>query len=347
MKSYPKVPRHDHPVVDEDVYSADDVALIEKVDGSNFRFMLYSDEYEDEYPDEVLDLNPSDGDIVFGSKSRVVGTHDVDLSEIDGNFSRAVEYLSNNVNTSAIRSLYDEEGLMVFFVENMVRHTLDYNYSDNPPPALLGFDIYAYEKDDRDEIADHPYEETFEGFLDIETAWDYFRDIGIEPLPVLKGPGRLDFDPEDFVVPLSDYGDVRAEGVVIRSDNMSRRFKKVNDEFKEMNKEAFGLRKDEAESGAEWIVAAFCTNARIRKMVRKMIQDEGREFSLQMNDDLYPRVVEDIWKEEWHELKDLDMEFNPSEIKPLVAERCINELRKMKTNAELNNRDPTELWKQQ
>jgi len=55
--------------------------------------------------------------------------------------------------------------------------------------------------------------------------------------------------------------------------------------------------------------------------------------------------VEDIWAEHWPDLMELDRSFTPADVYPLVAERCIAELRKMATNAELNDADPTEVWR--
>ena len=76
-----------------------------------------------------------------------------------------------------------------------------------------------------------------------------------------------------------------------------------------------------------------------------MVLEEGYEFGLHLNDELYPRVVEDIWAENWPELMELDVEFVPADVYPLVATRCITELRKMETNAELNDADPTTVWR--
>jgi len=45
MKVYPKIPRHDHPVVRESLFEADDLTLLKKFDGSIFRFTLYDDRY--------------------------------------------------------------------------------------------------------------------------------------------------------------------------------------------------------------------------------------------------------------------------------------------------------------
>ncbi len=61
-------------------------------------------------------------------------------------------------------------------------------------------------------------------------------------------------------------------------------------------------------------------------------------------EDLYPRVVEDMWAEHWQDIMELEFAFTPAEIYPLVAKRCVTELRKMETNAELNDADPTTVW---
>jgi len=199
----------------------------------------------------------------------------------------------------------------------------------------------------------NPYEETFEGFLSVETAWDLFKqlrikgapaDVSFVPATILDAPSD-GFDPQSYAFPSSSLApDVTVEGVVARSDEHARRAKLVREEFKELNREQFGRQPEEAESGAEHVVACYCTPARIRKQIRAMVLEEGREFGLHLNDDLYPRVVEDIWAENWPELMALDMSFKPVNVYPLVAKRCISELRKMQTNAELNETDPTAVW---
>ena len=40
---------------------------------------------------------------------------------------------------------------------------------------------------------------------------------------------------------------------------------------------------------------------------------------------------------------ELDVAFTPADVYPLVATRCIIELRKMRTNADLNDTDPLEI----
>ena len=130
----------------------------------------------------------------------------------------------------------------------------------------------------------------------------------------------------------------------MRSDTQERRVKIVREAFHELNREQFGQNPSEAETGAEYLVATYCTPARIRKEVRTMVVEDGCEFGLGLVDDLYPRVVEDIWAENYPEIMRLDRSIVPGEVYPLAAKRCAAELRKMQTNAELNDADPTTIW---
>lgn len=354
MKVYPKIPRHDHPVVPAEFFDREDLTLLEKFDGSSFRFTLYDDRYAGLYPDPVATAANGDGSLVFGTRKTIRGSHRDSLDDIDGGLHRAVRCLREGVDTAALRTLHTEFGEpLIIYAENLVYSTLDYGYTDQPLRALVGFDVLPYSAIETMTAPGNPYEETFEGFLDLETAQEVFDRIrtpdvpterSFTPATVLGSPGDW-FDPESYTVPTSSVADdVRAEGVVIRSDESSRRVKLVRDEFEELNREQFGQQPDEAESGAEFVVATYCTPARIRKQVRKMVLEEVREFGPHLNDDLYPRVVEDIWAEHWQDLMDLDVSFTPADIYPLVAKRCITELRKMETNAELNDTDPTTIW---
>jgi hypothetical protein len=354
MKVYPKIPRYDHPVVPSDFFERDDLHLLEKFDGSSFRFTLYDERYAAQYPGRVAAAANGDGSLVFGTRKTVHGNHRDSLDQIDGGLHRAVRCLREGIDTAALRTLHGEfaEPLIVY-AENLVYSTLDYGYTERELPALIGFDVLPYSAIETMTPPGNPYKETFEGFLQLETAWEIFEQLRVADAPtassfvpatVLDSPDS-GFDPESYRFPTSSVADdVRVEGVVVRSDAAGRRVKLVRDAFRERNREHFGGRPEEAESGAEYVVATYCTAARIRKQVRKMVVEEGREFGLHLNNDLYPRVVEDIWAENWRELMELDIAFIPADIYPLVAKRCITELRKMQTNAELNDTDPTTIW---
>ena len=355
MKIYPKVPRYDHPVVPPDFFDTDALALVEKVDGSSFRFTLYDERYAARYPEQVTEAATGDGSLVFGTRKTIRGSHRDTLEAIDGALHRAVRCLREGIDRAALRRLHDEfDGPVIVYAENLVYSTLDYGFVERELPALVGFDVLPYAEIDTMAPSGNPYEETHEGFLAIEKAWAVFdririadapTDISFVPATVLERPDS-GFEPTSYAFPTSSLSDtVRIEGVVARSPDRSRRVKLVREAFRERNRKQFGQRPDEAESGAEYVVATYCTPGRIRKQVRKMVLEEGREFGLHLNDDLYPRVVEDIWAENWRELMQLERSVTPADIYPLVAKRCISELRTMRTNAELNDADPTHLWR--
>jgi hypothetical protein len=354
MKVYPKIPRYDHPVVPSDLFEVPDLALLEKVDGSSFRFTLYEERFAEAYPKQVRDAADGDGGLVFGTRQAIRGSHRDRLKDVDGALRRAVRCIREGIDPDVLRNAHDDHGgPLIVYAENLVYSTLDYGYTERELPALVGFDVLPYAAMETTTPPGNPYEETFEGFLDLDSALDLFERLRISKVPteqsfvsapVLDRPEA--FDPEAYDFPASSFAsDVRVEGVVIRSDDACRRVKLVREAFRELNREQFGKNPTDATSGAEYVVATYCTSARIRKQVRRMVIKEGREFGLHLNDDLYPRVVKDIWTENWPELMGLDISFTPADVYPLVAKRCIRELRQMETNAELNDADPTTLWR--
>ncbi|PHQ39174.1 hypothetical protein DJ69_07640 [Halorubrum persicum] len=350
MKVYPKIPRYDHPVVPESFFDAEDLVVPEKFDGSSFLFTLYDERHASSYPDPVVNAADGDGSLVFGTRRSIRGSHRDDLEDIDGALHRAVRCLRDGIDADAIRRAHDDHGgPLIVYEENLVYSTLDYGYTEHDLPALVGFDILPYAAIDSMTLSGSPYAETFEGFLSTEAAWGVFDRIRFEnvspdrafvPATIIAKP--TEFDPETYTVPQSSLaGDIHAEGVVARSDSQDRRVKVVRNAFEELNREQFGQDPDDAETGAERLVAMYCTSARIRKTVRSLVIEEGHEFGLHLVEDLYPRVVEDIWAEHWSEIMRLEFEFTPADVYPLVAKRCVTELRKMETNADLNDADPT------
>ncbi|GAA0289833.1 MULTISPECIES: RNA ligase family protein [Halarchaeum] len=353
MKVYPKIPRYDHPVVPDDFFAADDLVVVEKFDGSAFRFTLYDDRYADAYPDTVVEAADGDGSLVYGTRKSIMGCHRDPLAETDGALHRAVRCLRNGIDTNALRALHEEYASpLTVYAENLVYSTLDYGHTERDLPALVGFDILPYDQIETYTPPGNPYAETFTGFLETSTAWralDRLRDedtpseYAFVPATILEEDSTIDPDTYD-IPPSSLTADVDAEGVVVRSDTHERRVKIVREEFHELNRAQFGQNPSEAETGAEYLVATYCTPARIRKEVRTMVVEDGREFGLHLADDLYPRVVEDIWAENYSEIMQLDRPLVPGDVYPLVAERCVAELRKLQTNATLNNADPTTIW---
>jgi hypothetical protein len=351
MKRYPKIPRHNHPVI-ENFFEDGQAYVTEKYDGTNFRFTLYEERFQEYYThpkfkDSVTELDPETGDLIFGLKGTLRGTSQTDIEELDGNLNRIVNYLKSEVDKSQVKKLQSKFGPLIFFCEGMVYHTLDYGYLENPPPPIIGFDVYSFKDDSREEITPKPYEETFEGFFETPTAMSLFEQINVPQASPSEDVEVMDlesFDPETYQVPESKLGDVKAEGVVFRKVDSFERAKYVSPKFREMNNKSWGYTEKEAETGEELFVAIFCPPARIRKMVMKLVNEEGYEFSRSIIEEVYPRVFDDIWEEEWREIKELDFEFNPSEVKPLIAEQCAETVKRMEVNSKLNEADVDTLW---
>ncbi|GAA0465757.1 hypothetical protein MUK72_00480 [Halococcus dombrowskii] len=250
MKVYPKIPRYDHPVVSAELFDASDLTLIEKFDGSAFRFTLYDQRYTEHYPEQVANAADGDENFVFGTRKTIRGNHRDSLDDIDGALHRAVRCLREGVDIAALRTIHDEyDGPLIVYAENLVYSTLDYGYTDRDLPALVGFDVLPYAAIETMTPPGNPYEETFEGFLGIDTAWEIFEHIRIDTAPTASSfvPAtvldHLDdgFAPEAYTFPPSSLAaDIQVEGVVVRSDASARRAKLVREEFRELNREQFG-----------------------------------------------------------------------------------------------------------
>lgn len=354
MKRYPKVPRYDHPLM-SGFFESGEVIITEKYDGSNIRFTLYEERFDEEYKqaeelhaDSVFEVSPQDGDIVYGTRQVVRGTSGKPMNEVDAALKRVVANLKE-IDKSKIRKIQDEYGPLIFFAEGMIYNAVDYNYEKNPPPPLIGFDVYSYRNENRDSLSSNPYEEKFEGFLDTKTAYEIFEKIGVPPAETPSEVEIIDlkeFNIDEYEVPTSNVGEVQAEGVVFRKEEEKRRTKYRTEKFQELNKKVWGKNVEEAETGEEKFVAMFVTQSRIRKIIRKMVVEEGYEFSRDIINDLYPRVIQDIWQEEWAEIKDLNFSFNPSETNPLIAKQCAAVVKRMEKNAKLNDANAVELWRE-
>jgi hypothetical protein len=139
-------PCHDHPVVPDDFFEAGDLRLLEKIDGSSFRFTLYDERYASHYPEQVRDAAAGGGSLVFGTRRAIRGSHRDPLDEIDGALHRAVRALRAGVDESALRSVHDAYGSpLVVYAENLVYSPLDYGYADRTLPALIGFGVVPYD----------------------------------------------------------------------------------------------------------------------------------------------------------------------------------------------------------
>ena len=285
------------------------LVLKEKLDGANFRFTV-----------------TEDGEFLFGSKNveyKIDG--EPDYSEnVDGRFTDAIEYIRENCNAERIKETFGTH--YTFFAENMVPHSLDYEYDSDPPPQVIGFDVYNHEKEE---------------YLDLESAYSFFNSIGIETAPVVGEFDAEEFDPESYEIPESDFRDGKMEGVVIINQEVgedtrsgfSTRSKMVTDEFAEKHKRQTGApQSKEAVHGHEKVVSKYCTDGRIRKHIEKM-QDEGRALGMELMGNqggsagLPIRVSTDILEEEADDIVRRNDKINWKKYRSLVADRCVHVLR--------------------
>lgn len=314
MKSYPKIPRHDIEFVPSELFTADDLVVLEKLDGMNFRFILYEERFSDAYSDSVQELDPTDGDVIFATKSGPNGSISEPLDEYLPSYRDAIKSL-REIDTDAIRDAHDQYGPLLWFGEHMSKQTIDYDYESDPPPTPIGFDIYALERDSRDlsDLPENKYKETFVGFLETDTAQHLFELIGIETAPVVQR--GMTVNPDDFRVPESTYTDAPAEGVILRSDTLKRRAKLVTETFREMHKKKTGSY-TQGDDPVDWFISAIVTPQRVTKHARRLVTEHGYDFS---TDDPFATavtqtVLKDSWEEEFVELQDISQEFAPADL---------------------------------
>jgi hypothetical protein len=319
MKKYPKVPRYNHGLI-EDEFSHifdDEVIVLEKLDGCNFRFMLYEDEYSDLYTDEVREI-AEDNQIVYGSRNVVKGTEKTPPKtkndKIDYRFMRGYEEL-DSIDKSKISDFHNSYGCpLVFYCECMTFHHKD-NYLDKY--NLIGFEVYKQEKPESG-YHGNPYKESFEGFLPVDEAFKLLEDIGITTTEIVDRKESI--NPEEYNIPETAFGKGESEGVVIRSDKNNRRVKKVHEKYSELNNFYFGPSK--AESNEEELLMKYCTKGRMSKIMKKICVENNRGISMDIIPELADRVYEDIWEEEWYNIKEYNKSFNPSKLNDLVTQRC-------------------------
>jgi len=303
MKSYSKIRRLGHSRNTDTVRNPNDVLLFkEKLDGANLRFTVTDTEDGKKF--------------LFGSKNVVYkkdGKPDYE-EDIDERFKDAIDWIRDNCDPSEFNAN------LTYFAENMVKHSLEYNWKKTP--QVIGFDIYSHEA---------------ERYLSWGTAKVTFEKYGIPVAPVVDNKTVKEFDPENYEIPESKYRDGKMEGVVIintgqeedERSGFSTRAKMVTEEFKEKHKNQTGARQSvEAIKGHEKIISKYCTDARIRKHIQKM-RDEGRDLGKELmagqngGDGLPIRVSVDILEEEADEIVRRNDEMNWKNYRSLMADRCL------------------------
>ena len=286
MIKYPKIKLLGHED-NKDIFGNpdDEIVIEEKYDGANFRFMI------------------SNGKVIFGSRNK-----EIDDNHIEKNFQKVIEYVKDKLSNVDM----DKYNGYVFFGENMVKHTLDYDWDSIP--RFIAYDIYDINAGK---------------FLDWREAKRIFEELGFKfarVIKVMKASELKGLNIDDDFVPTAEYPpksnpEQKAEGVVFKNYNKQLFAKYVRQRFKEENKVVFGANKRYTNDYAEYVVAKYCTNPRIEKIVFKLV-DEGMKLDMSMMKRLPNEVYYDIWSEEMKRIIKQKKVLDLSKMYKLIIDRC-------------------------
>jgi len=304
MKKFPKVKSIGHRN-NSGMLKEGEIIIKEKLDGANFRFTV----------------NKVDGEykLFFGSRNVVykIGDEPDYEENVDSRFKAAIKHVRDNVDPERVADVFGTQ--YTFFGENMVKHSLEYDWDNTP--QFIGFDIYNHDTEE---------------YLSTESAYSFFNSLGLETAPIIARMDSENFDPEEFdPAQESEYRDGAGEGVVIINTDMeendrsgfSTRAKMVTEEFEEKHDQTSDSNhQDQQPDGHTKIANKYATDARIKKHVHKM-RDEGYELGMHLmnpdgGDGLFMRVVDDIMEEEYEEIARSSHTVDFKELRNTIAGRC-------------------------
>jgi hypothetical protein len=274
----------------------DELAIEEKIDGANFRFMI------------------NNGNIVFGSHTQQITSDIGEDTNVQKYFRRCVDFVRHQLASKDL-SKYNN---LVFYGECCVMHSISYNWDKIPP--FLGFDIYANER--------------FLDVLDAKQIFSELGLDFVPIINYCKVKDFLSTPLTESIIPKSIFYEGQAEGIVVKNYSKQIFAKFVSTKFKEVNKNAFGISKKYAEDDDELIVAKFCTNPRIDKQIFKMLE-EGIKLELPMMKYLPNRVFTDMIEEHWRDICFENYTLNFRNVKRIITHRCLAVLKQIIVNSSL------------
>jgi len=300
--TYPKIFAFGHDET-KDLLSDESMMIViqEKCDGSNFRYMF------------------KDGNIIFGSRTQSLTSSTGEEVNVNKSFRRCLDHVKKTIPKAKLK---EYEGL-IFFGENMVKHSMDYDWDKIPP--FLGFDILRIDSGN---------------MLPFDESKRIFKDLGLDFVPIIDvKPADQITEINEKLIPVSFYAprgnpSQKAEGIVLKQCDGNIMAKVVTERFKEVNAEVFGGIPKYQEDDSGKVVARYCTNARIEKIIFKLV-DEGHKLEMAMMNHLPGLVNSDIWNENWQEIISKYSEIKPRSIRRMVAKRCVAVLNQIIINSAL------------
>ena len=289
----------------KDIFSEpdDEIVIEEKIDGSNFRFMIHK------------------GNIIFGSRTQTLSP---DIEHNGKSFERCINHVQECFNNLDEDIKKNSEG-KIFYGENCVKHTMSYDW--NKIPIFLGFDILSVQSNQ---------------FLSYKNKKNLFDSWNLSTVPLIKiSKVKEIIKIDDSIVPESKYyspstDDKHAEGIVFKNYDKQIFAKYIREKFKEKNRKVFGGNKKYAKTDDEYFSLYYCTNARIDKCIFKLI-NEDKKLDMTLMGDLLNMVYRDIWEENWEEIAFSKKTINLSNFKKLISKRCLEVLKQTMINNSLQN----------
>ena len=303
MKKYDKIKRLGHRATDG-ILDEGTLEIKEKLDGNNFRVSLNSD-----------------GKVIMGSRNVEFkkDREPMSLEEIEGQFQDVAEYVQENVDSEELAEIEsDWDADLTLFGENMVKHTLDYDWEEIPQWLLFG-----------------AYDTNADEYLDFQSVIRIADRLGLKTVPLVDemttDEFREQFDPDEpgSVVPESKYREGKAEGIVIRNKENGIKAKVLTEEFKEKHRIDDGQHGQEHLPGDDTmeLVNMYATDARIKKHIKKLTVDQGYNLAMELMEELPMQVVEDIFEEEYEELVRMNKTIDFKKFRSKVAKKCVANLK--------------------
>jgi len=221
------------------------------------------------------------------------------------------------MNTNQDNANYLANG---FIVHNCcIRHSISYDW--NKIPRWIGFDIMDLRTNK---------------FVDYDLKLLILGNLGFQPVPLVAVLAAKEIKKiDDSSVPQSRFYEGKSEGLVYKNYSKQVFGKYVTSKFREVNKEVFGKTKRQADNDDERIVAIYCTNARIDKLIFKLVND-GYPLEMKLMNTLPKMVLDDIYAENWSDILNGNYKIDTRNIKKLVSKRCLEVLKTVIVNNSLN-----------
>lgn len=267
MKTFPSIPRVEN--ASAELFESGHLWIQERVDGAGVCFRLQES-----------------GLIRFGDRSRVYDSDEIPIS-----YRHTARHVRETLDRSAFRTAVDDVEAIVFFGVATYERAIDYDWKRTP--SFLGFDIWSA---------------VDERFFPPDVVEQIYQQLGLTPVNTFQKEVRaVDFDPDSYEIPRSNWYDGSAKGVVFRNKT-GNRAELLHPDFETADDAA------PVDAPAEELVRRYATDRRFERIAADL---ERRRRPVTV-DALCDRVFEEIVREEHERLfrddRDIDVRAFRSEL---------------------------------